>query len=172
VYIPIAPGPVYRWVGVHWSGNSVLASNTLTGDLGLIVDEVADGMALEAGLDRVREEYGHIGYLNAKIDPSADFNDQAHTLSYTVGIEEGKPSRFGSLVITGLSVASEKRLRGTWPIAQNEVFDKTIFEDYLRKLESRPGEIFGNLPVHYDNVGHWLQPDADNGTVDVLLDFK
>jgi hypothetical protein len=26
--------------------------------------------------------------------------------------------------------------------------------------------------VHYDTVGHWLQPDAARNTVDVLLDFK
>jgi hypothetical protein len=28
------------------------------------------------------------------------------------------------------------------------------------------------LPVHYENVGHWLQTDAGKNTVDVLLDFK
>lgn len=172
VYVPVTPGAVYRWKGVQWSGNSVLASNTLTGDLGLIVDEVADGMTLEAGFDRVREEYAHVGYVEAKIDPTAAYDDQAHTLSYTVRVNEGKPYRFGALVITGLSIASEKRLRDTWPIPQNELFDKTVFEDFLRKLESHPGEIFGNLPVHYDNVGHWLQPDATKGTLDVLLDFK
>jgi hypothetical protein len=26
--------------------------------------------------------------------------------------------------------------------------------------------------VHYDTVGHWLQTNPDNGTVDALLDFK
>jgi outer membrane protein assembly factor BamA len=172
VFVPITPGPVYRWAGVHWSGNSVLASNTLTGDLGMMMDEAANGMALQAGLDHVREEYGHIGYLDAKIDATPTFDDQAHTLSYTVRVQEGKPYRYGSLVITGLSVEGEKRLRAAWPIQGNEPFDKTVFEDFLTKLEAHPGEIFGNLPLHYDNVGHWLQPDADNGTVQVLLDFK
>jgi outer membrane protein assembly factor BamA len=172
VFVPITPGPVYRWAGVHWTGNSVLTSNTLTGDLGMMVDEPANGMTLEAGLDHVREDYGHIGYLDAKIDPRPAFDDQAHTLSYTVHIDEGKSYRYGSMVVTGLSVEGEKRLRAAWSIPQNELFDKTIFEDFLRKLQSHPGEIFGNLPLHYDTVGHWLQPDANNGTVDVLLDFK
>jgi outer membrane protein assembly factor BamA len=134
--------------------------------------EIADGMALEAGLDRVREEYGHIGYLEAKIDPAATYDDQAHTLAYAVRIGEGKSYRFGALVITGLSVAAEKRLRDAWSIPQNELFDKNVFEEFLTRLEARPGEIFRELPVHYDNVGHWLQPDAPKGTVDVLLDFK
>jgi outer membrane protein assembly factor BamA len=172
VFVPIAPGSVYRWKGVQWSGNSILSSITLTGDLGMTAGEVADGMALEAGLDRVREEYGHIGYLDAKIDPVATFDDQTHTLAYAMRIDEGKSYRFGALVITGLSVAAEKRLREAWSIPQNELFDKNIFEEFLTKLESRPGEIFRELPVHYDNVGHWLRPDASTGTIDVLLDFK
>jgi outer membrane protein assembly factor BamA len=172
VFVPIAPGPVYRWKGVQWTGNAILSSVTLTGDLGLAAGAVVDGMALEAGLDRVREEYGHIGYLDAKIDPVPTFDDQAHTLAYAVSIDEGKSYRFGALVITGLSVAAEKRLRDTWPIPANELFDKNIFEEFLTKLEARHGEIFRDLPVHYDNVGHWLQPDASKGTVDVLLDFK
>jgi len=172
VFVPVTPGPVYRWKGVQWTGNSALSSITLTGDLGLVAGEVVDGMALEGGLDRVREEYGHIGYLDAKIDPVPAFDDQAHTLTYAVQIDEGKSYRFGGLVITGLSVSAEKRLRDAWPIPQNELFDKNVFEEFLTKLEARPGEIFRDLPVHYDNVGHWLQPDASKGTVDVLLDFK
>jgi outer membrane protein assembly factor BamA len=172
VFVPITPGPVYRWKGTQWIGNSALSESTLTGDLGMKAGDVVDGMALEAGLDRVREEYGHVGYLDAKVDPAPAFDDQAHTLSYTVKIEEGKSYKFGGLVITGLSVAGEKRLRDSWPIPQNELFDKNIFEDFLTKLEAKPGDVFKDLPVHYDNVGHWLRPDEATGTVDVLLDFK
>jgi outer membrane protein assembly factor BamA len=172
VFVAVTPGAVYRWKGVAWTGNSVLSSITLTGDLGLVVNEIADGMALEAGLDRVREEYAHVGYLDAKIDPTAIYDDHAHTLAYRVSVSEGKPYRFGALVITGLSPAAEKRLRDAWPIPQNELFDKSTFEEFLTKLESHPADVFSNLPVHYDNVGHWLQPDESKGTVDVLLDFK
>jgi outer membrane protein assembly factor BamA len=129
-------------------------------------------MAIEAGLDRVREDYGHIGYLDAKLDPVATYDDQAHTLGYAVHIEEGRSYKFGALVITGLSVAAEKKLRDAWTIPHNELFDKTVFEEFLTELEAHPATIFGNLPVHYDNVGHWLQRNADTGAVDVLLDFK
>jgi outer membrane protein assembly factor BamA len=172
VFVPIAPGAVYTWKGVTWIGNSLLASDLLTKDFGLKAGDVADGMALEAGFDRVREEYGHVGYLDAKIDPVARYDDQAHTVAYAVRIEEGKSYKFGALVITGLSVAAEKKLRDAWTIPQNELFDKNVFEEFLTKLEAHPTTIFGNLPVHYENVGHWLQPNGETGAVDVLLDFK
>ena len=52
--------------------------------------DIANGMAIEGGWERVREEYGHRGYLEAKVEPVANYDDQAHTVSYTVAITEGK----------------------------------------------------------------------------------
>jgi outer membrane protein assembly factor BamA len=172
VFVPVTPGSIYKWKGVQFSGNSLLSTVTLASDLNLKVDEVADGMAIEAGLDRIREEYAHVGHLDAKIDPVASYDDQARTLSYKVHIDEGKSYKFGALTVTGLSATAEKHLRDAWTIPQGELFDKTTFEEFLTKLETKPSEIFHNLPVHYENVGHWLQPDEANHTVDVLLDFK
>ena len=172
VFVPVDPGPVYHWKGVEWTGNSVVQSNALTTATALKPGDIADGMAIEAAWDRVREEYGHRGYLDAKIQPSAAYDDQAHTVSYKVAVEEGKSYHFSKLVITGLSVIAEKRLRDAWPIAQGEILDKAKYEEFLVKLQSHHDQIFGDLPLHYDEVGHWLQNDDEKGTADVLLDFK
>src|ERR1700732_5266917 len=172
VFVPIVTGAIYRWKEVRWSGNSLLSSITLSGELGLKPGDVANGMQIEAGWDRAREEYGHVGYLEAKIDPLASYDDQAHTLSYKVRIDEGTSYKFNALTITGLSPTAEKRLREAWTIPQGELFDKATYEEFLTKLEAKPAEIFHNLPVPYEKVGHWIQPDEANHTVDVLLDFK
>ena len=172
VYVPINPGAIYRWKGVEWNGNSVLSTITLTNALGLKSGDVADGMAIEAAWERVRDEYGRRGYMQTKVDPQATYDDAAHTVAYHVHIEEGKAFRFGSLVITGLSPNAEKHLRDAWPIPQGELFDKAKFEEFLTKLQAHSTEIFKDLPIHYDEVGHWLRPDEAKGAVDVLLDFK
>jgi outer membrane protein assembly factor BamA len=172
VFVPVTPGAIYKWAGAEWTGNSLLSSATLTGDLDLKNGEIADGMTIEAGLERVREEYAHVGYLDAKIDPAPSYDDRAHTISYKIRIEEGRSYKFDALTITGLSPAAEKRLREAWAIPQGELFDKTIFEEFLTKLETKPADIFHNLPVHYENVGHWIQPDEASHTVNILLDFK
>jgi outer membrane protein assembly factor BamA len=172
VFIPITNGPTYHWKGAEWTGNSVLSSFTLAGAIGLKPGDVADGMTIEAGWERVREEYGHRGYLQARIDPTPAYDDQAHTVAYTIRVVEGKAYRFGTIVLTGLSSTAERRLRDAWPIAPGEVFDKIRFEEFLTKLQSHREEVFQDLPLHYDEVGHWLQTDDAKGTVDVLLDFK
>jgi len=173
VFVPIVPGDVYHWKGAEWSGNSVLASEVLTRDLGLKAGDIADGVALQVGVDRVREEYGHIGYLDAGVDPDPHYDKTAKTLSFVVKINEGKPYKFGALTVTGLSAAAEKKLREGWPFpAGGELFDKEMFEEFLTKIESKPEEVFGRLPLHYEKVGHWLNRDEGKNTVDVALDFQ
>ena len=172
VFVPVDPGPIYHWKEVHWTGNATVSEFTLSSAVGLKPGDVADGMKIEAGWDRVREEFAHHGYLDAKVDPVPAFDDSARTVSYSVAIHEGQQYRFGKMVLTGLSPTAEKKLQAAWPIPQGEIFDKNKYEDVLTKLQLHQEQIFGELPLHYKSVGHWLQADANTGTVDVLLDFK
>jgi outer membrane protein insertion porin family len=172
VYVPVAPGDIYHWKEVRWTGNTLVSEFTLDGLLGIKRGEIADGMQIEAGWDRAREEYAHRGYLEAKLDPVPAYDDQAHSVSYAVSLQEGPQFHFGKMILTGISPAAERKLHAAWPIAAGDIFDKAKFEELLAKLQARQELVFGELPVHYDNVGHWLQTDAGKGTVDVLLDFK
>jgi outer membrane protein insertion porin family len=172
VYVPCEPGAVYHWREAEWRGNSAVSSETLKRALGLNPGDVADGMAIEGGWDRVREAYGRLGYLEAKVTPEVTYDDQAHTVSYTVSIAEGQQYRYLEMVITGMSLAGERMIREAWPVKPGEVLDKTVFEKFLLQLEAHRETVFKELPVHYETVGHWLQTDNGKGTVEVLLDFK
>jgi outer membrane protein assembly factor BamA len=172
VFIPVDPGGVYHWKSAEISGNSTLSSITLANEIALKPGDVANGMEIEAGLDRMREEYGHLGFLDAKIDSTPVYDDAAHTISYAVAVSEGVQYRFHQVVLTGLSLNGERRLNQMWPTQAGAVFDKAAYEKFLTKLQSHPAEIFGDLPLHYDSVGHWLRTDPENHAVDVLLDFK
>jgi outer membrane protein insertion porin family len=172
IFVPINPGPAYRWKAAQWSGNAVISGFTMNALIGMKDGDIANGMAIEAAWMRVQEEYGHRGYLDVKVEPIAEYDDQAHTVSYRIDISEGRVYKFGKLVLTGMSPTGVKRLRAAWPILSGDVFDKTKYEDILLKLQVHREQIFVDLPVHYESVGHWLQTDAEAGMVDVLLDFK
>ncbi len=172
VYVPCVPGTIYRWKGVEWKGNTVVSSITLTNAMGLKPGDVANGQAIEGGWERVREEYGQRGFLEAKVTPVASYDDAAHTTSYEVSIVEGPVFHYGSMTISGMSLAGERMIREAWSIQPGNLFDKRVFEDFLYRLESHRETIFKELPVHYDTVGHFLQTDPAKGTVEVLLDFK
>ena len=172
VYVPCVPGPAYKWKGVEWQGNSALSTITLTNTLGMKTGELANGQAIEGAWQRIREEYGQRGYLEAKVTPAPVFDDTAHTIGYQVAIVEGRQFRYGSMTISGLSLAGERQIQQAWTMKPGDLFDKKLFEDFLFNLESHRERVFGELPVHYDTVGHFLQTDAEKGMVEVLLDFK
>ncbi len=168
VRIPVEPGPVYHWGGVAWSGNVALTGSVLDRALGLRPGEVADGMKIAAGWQAVQALYGHSGYIEAKVQPEPLYDDAKQVVSYRLAITEGPQYRMGKLVLTGLSVEGERRLRAAWKIAPGDVFDQSYYEEFLKVIVK---EAFGDLPVHYDELGHLLEPNPKDKTVDVLLDF-
>ena len=102
----------------------------------------------------------------------------AATLLYLAGseiriaVEEENQYRHGDLLLTGLSLAGEAKVRATFPIPPGELFDKSKYVDFLEKLQSHSHAIFGNTPVTFDTVGHWLECHPENKTITVMLDFK
>jgi outer membrane protein insertion porin family len=172
VFVPITPGPLYHLKETTWRGNSLLSSFTLAGLLDLKPGDIANGMTIEGGWDRIREEYAHNGYLDASIEVVPSYDDAARTVSYAATIQEGQQYHYSAMVLTGLSLAAERKIHDTWPMKSGDIFDKTQFEKYLISLQIHREAIFKDLPVHYEEVGHWLQNDPKKATVDVLLDFK
>jgi outer membrane protein insertion porin family len=170
VFLPITPGPIYRWGGVTWSGNSVFIPQALVDFLGFAPDEVADGLKVEAGWERVRKEYGKHGYLDAAIYAEPMLDDSAARVRYRARISEGVQYRMGQLVITGLSLTAERLLTAAWRIPAGEVFDKSAFEDFLAN-QVKNKKLFGEHVVHFQRVGDLLQTNPQKKSVDVLLDF-
>ena len=172
VQIPITPGPVFHFSNAKWTGNTALDEAALSRLVAVEAGDPADGMRLAEGWQQVELEYGHRGYLDAKVSPAPQFNEANSTVAYNVKITEGAQYRMGELVITGLSVDAERRLRNAWRLAPGEVFDKTFLDSTLAKLEKPTVAIFGELPVHYEKMGNWLRPNLQDHVVDVLIDFQ
>ncbi len=170
--IPIIPGAVYSWKGVSWQGNVAVQSPDLDRAVDLKPGDVADGMKVEDLWQKIEAYYGKLGYLEMKLNAEPQFDDAAHQISYRVGISEGPQYRMGEMVITGLSLDAEKRLRQAWQIAPGQIFDNGYYEQHMKLLAKPSRELFGDLPVHYNEFGHLLRPNTDRHTVDVLLDFK
>jgi outer membrane protein assembly factor BamA len=172
VQIPIEPGPVLHISGVHWNGNMAIDDATLSRLVTLKAGDLADGMRLAAGWQQIELEYGHRGYLDAKVSPVAQFEDTNAAVAYNVKITEGPQYRMGQLVITGLSVDAERTLRNAWRLAPGQIFDQTYLNSMLAKFEKPTVAIFGQMPIHYAQMEHWLRTDPQNHVVDVLIDFQ
>src|ERR1700735_210200 len=169
VVAPIVPGPAYKWGGGLWNGNSVIPTRDLNAMVDLKLGDVADGNKIAALWERIQSLYGERGYLDAKVDAEPQFYDQDARVIYTVTIVEGPQYRMGQLVLTGLSIDGEKRVRAAWSIPTDSIFNEKVYEDFL---DAGIKHAFAGTPVHYDKVGRFLQENPATGRVDVLLDFQ
>lgn len=169
VVVPIDPGPLFAWGGVKWSGNSVITMLELGALVPLHEGDPADGMKIESGWQGVREAYMRRGYLDVVLNPAPQFDDAARRVGYSVSVAEGPQYHMGKLVLTGLSMDGERRVRAAWKILPGAVFDNGVYEEFV---ENGITQAFAGLPFHYEKVGRFLQKDSGAATVDVLLDFQ
>ncbi|HEX9761312.1 MAG TPA: POTRA domain-containing protein [Candidatus Acidoferrales bacterium] len=169
VNIDVVPGPVYHWGGATWTGAAAFGPAALNNFLGMAEGELAEGNKIFSAFDRIRDEYGKRGYVDFTMKPAAQFNRAAGRVVYQVEISEGPVYHMGDLVITGLSLAAERRLLEMWRLKKGELFDRTYFDSFL---STGVKNAFEGMVVNYNQVGHWLRTDPQKKIVDVLLDFK
>lgn len=167
--VTVETGPVYKWAGAAWSGNAAFDDASLNKMVGLSPGDAADGNKIEAAWGRLENEYGKRGYIEAKVERQAAFDEAAAKVSYRVAITEGIQYRVGQMVITGLSLAGERQLLAAWALPRGEVFNKQYYEDFVA---SGARKIFENSAVHFETVGHLLRPNPETKLVDILLDFQ
>ncbi|MGC1107519.1 MAG: POTRA domain-containing protein [Candidatus Acidiferrales bacterium] len=172
VTVPIDSGPAYVWGGVAWNGNHAYTASDLDALVtatGLTAGQPVDGNKIVAMWQSIRAAYGHRGYIDATVEPKETFDDTSHRASYQVNISEGDQYHMGNLVLTGISIDAERRLRSAWHIPQGQVFDQT-FCDYF--LSTGIADTLKGLPAAQDTVGHFLQKNPQQKTVDVMIDFE
>jgi len=169
VHAPIDPGPAYTWGGVMWSGNTAIPAAELDKLVELSLGASADGMRIQSTWENVRKAYERLGYLDVVVERAPHFDAAAKRVLYEAKITEGPQYRMGNLVLTGLSLEGERRIRAAWKIPAGAVFDNTAYEEFV---ESKIKQAFAGLPVHYEKIGRFLQKDPASAKVDVMLDFQ
>jgi outer membrane protein assembly factor BamA len=168
VTVPINAGPSYTWAGVTWTGAIAIPPAQLDSTVELVPGQTANGMTIEAIWQAVQDAFANLGYLDATVTPTPHYDDASKHVSYTVAIDQGPQYRMGQLVLSGLSVEGERRIRGAWQIQPGQVFDKGTYDEFLAHGID---EAFKGFPAHYDKIGRYLQKNS-NDTVDVMMDFE
>ncbi|HXW56668.1 MAG TPA: POTRA domain-containing protein [Candidatus Cybelea sp.] len=169
VSAPIDPGPAFVWSGVTWNGNQAIASSELTKLVEVNLGAPADGMKIQGSWENVRSSYARLGYLDAALDPVPRLNQATKLASYDVKISEGPQYHMGNLVLTGLSIEGEKRVRSAWKIPAGAVFDDSVYEQFL---DSGIKQAFVGLPFHYEKIGRFLEKNPADGKINVMIDFQ
>jgi outer membrane protein assembly factor BamA len=169
VLAPIIPGIAYTWGGVTWVGSTPVAPVDLDKLVLLRPGEIADGITIQGIWEKVRVAYGKLGFLDLVLDPTSRFDDAEKRVTYTCLLSPGTQYHMGKLVLTGLSLEGERRIRAAWKIPPGSVFNETAYEEFL---DIGVRAAFSGFPAHYEKIGRFPQKDPKTATVDVLLDFQ
>jgi outer membrane protein insertion porin family len=169
VAAPINAGAQYGWGGVEWKGNDSMTAQDLNKFSALLPGDPADGNKIQSLWETARAAYAQLGFLDAGLNPVPQFDEQTKRVTYVVEVNEGPQYHMGKLVLTGLSIEGERRLKKAWTIPPGGVFDKSVYDDFVN---TGIKAAFVGLPVHYEKTGKFLQLDPQNAKVDVLLDFQ
>jgi len=169
VRAPIVPGPAFVWNGVTWFGNQAISSADLTKLVNVNLGGPADGMKIQSTWESVRSAYSRLGYLDMALNLFPNFNVETKRVSYTVKIAEGPQYHMGKLVLTGLSMEGERRVRSGWRIPAGAVFDDSFYQEFV---EDGIKQALAGLPVHYLRIGRYLDKDQAAATINVMLDFQ
>jgi outer membrane protein assembly factor BamA len=127
-------GDIYTWAGSEWAGNTTLPADVLTKTIGMKQGEVADGLKIDTGIEKVRDEYGKRGYMALRMKPSPTFRDPERSVSYRFAISEGPQYKMGNLIFKGIPDSEANRLRSQWKLRPGDIYDSTYQEQFLRLI--------------------------------------
>lgn len=173
VTIPVQEGPRYLWAGSVWDGNDKLTVTELATALGMDPGDLADKVRIDNGLKKVREAYGHRGYLTAQVKESIDFDDVASRVKFRFNIIEGPRYFMGKLIVNGLPAAEADQLRTKWTLGTNSVFDDSYVETFRQNgLREFMTDLARRSPTVRMIVEVETRPDSQQHIVDVIVTLK
>jgi outer membrane protein insertion porin family len=130
--VPVDEGAQYRWQSIQWTGNNAIATPELDKMVPFKPGAIVDHGAFDMELGKVQGEYKSKGYLAVKLQRTPHFDDQDHTVAYTITVNEGDQFRMGTLQITGLDPAMITQLQKKWKLQPGDPFDQSYVSKFLQ----------------------------------------
>ncbi len=168
VYINVDEGQKYYIKDINWVGNTVYSSEILDAYLGMKPGEVYNqkllGKRLNEDEDAVANLYMNNGYLFYDLIP-VEREISGDSISLEMRIVEGPQARINNVVINGNDRLYEKVIRRELRVRPGDLFSKS---DLIRSVT----EIAQTGHFNPETIDPQVQPNAENGTVDIVLNLE
>ena len=168
VYIDLEEGQKYYISGIDWVGNTIYPTEQLQDILGIRPGEVYNQKLLNKRLnedeDAVANYYMDNGYLFYNVVP-IERNVKGDSVELEMRMMEGPQARINKVVINGNDRLYEKVIRRELRVRPGELFSKS---DLMRSYR----EIAQMGHFNPETIGVDPQPNAENGTVDILFNLE
>lgn len=168
VYITLEEGKKYYISDISWVGNTVYNTADLNYILGMKPGDVYNQKELDKRLttdeDAVSSAYMDNGYLFYELIP-IEKNVRGDSIDLELRMIEGPQARVNKVVINGNDRLYEKVVRRELRVKPGELFSKS---DLIRSIR----EIAQTGHFNPETMQPDVQPNQENGTVDVVLNLE
>ena len=168
ILMPVEEGERYRLGSITFTGNTHL-NNTkaLRAQFNIKDGDWFNATLIGKGLDNLKKAYGQLGYINFGAIPKPVYDDQKHTVSFEIDIDEGKQFYVSRIEFQGNTITRDRVIRRELMLDEGQVYNSQLWEYSLTRLNQL--EYFEPLKVDQDSEAH---QNTEAGTVDLLLKLK
>lgn len=169
----IAEGPVYTLRSVKVKEDPgdehVFSAEQLLGLMKVKPGDVYSDDKLRVSFDEVRNAYGRLGYIDAKVSRFELRDETRPVVDIELSVSSGRRFRTGQVIIRGNDITRDNVVRRRVTLRPDRPLDTTRSDETLRRL--RDQRLFDPRP---DATKVTIQPeDPDNpGYRDVLVEVK
>lgn len=168
VYITVDEGKKYYIKDIKWVGNTVYPTELLDAVLGMKAGDVYNQKLMDKRLttddDAVSSLYMDNGYLFYQLVP-IEKEVVGDSISLEMRMMEGPQARVNNVVINGNDRLYEKVIRRELRVKPGELFSKSNLMRSLREI-AQTGHF------NPETMSPDIQPNEENGTVDVILNLE
>ena len=168
ITIPVEEGEQYRLGGITFTGNKRVTNQKALRSLFKLKDgQILNTSLIGKGLENMRKAYGELGYINFTAVPAQRIDEPKKLVYLTMDIDEGKPYYVSRIEFRGNTTTRDSVIRRELLLEEGQVYNSHLWELSLLRLNQL--SYFNPLKVDQDSE---TQQDADNGTVNLLLNVK
>ncbi len=168
ITIPVEEGEQYRLGGITFTGNKRVTNQKALRSLFKLKDgQILNTSLIGKGLENMRKAYGELGYINFTPVPTPRIDEPKKLVFLNIDIDEGKPYYVSRIEFRGNTTTRDSVIRRELLLEEGQVYNSHLWEMSLLRLNQL--SYFNPLKVDQDSE---TQQDADNGTVNLLLNVK
>ena len=127
----------YRIGKIIFQGNKTFSAEDLTKNLKVSTGALYNKLALQRDIERIREIYGKIGYIEAEVSAQLQYTAEPGIVNIIYTINEHEQYRVGQIIIRGNKITKENVIRRHVQLTPGQLYNTlAVKETRLRLLQT------------------------------------
>ncbi len=127
-------GPQFHLGTIHFTGDSGIPEGALREALPMREGEIFNVAHVRAGIEALTKLFNARGYIDFTVVPETTTNEDLQRIDLTLGLDQEKQFRVGSVTIRGLDPTMEARLRLI--VVPGEIIDYQSIADFFKEYKA------------------------------------